>query len=390
VATPTRLVPPQSPTKRDLSIHKYFRTLPDPRRRHRRLHQLQDIIAIALCAIIAGAQDWQEIETFGRKRRDWLKRFLELPNGIPSHDTFERVFNRISPPAFQARFRDWVRAVTEALRIRHVAIDGKTLRGSGSAQLGPLHLVSAWATAQRLSLGQVAVDEKSNEITAIPALLELLDLQGALVTIDAMGCQKDIAAQIVARGGHYALTVKDNQPHLLEDIQETFAVALDTNCAGLEHDTYARRERGHGREEYRCYTVLYGTEGIRRREDWSGLTTIGMCYSERTVAGATTTEVRYFIGSKRAGAQYYGTGLRNHWGIENSLHWQLDVTFQEDRNRVCRRNAAENLALLRRLTLSLLQAHPAKLSVAKKRFAAALDPDFLEEILCGDAILEKP
>jgi predicted transposase YbfD/YdcC len=379
---------PQQP---DLSIPTFFARLKDPRRAHRRLHLLQDIIVIALCAAIAGAQDWQEIETFGRKRKDWLRRFLELPNGVPSHDTFERVFDRLQPRAFQACFREWVRAVSEALRIKHVAIDGKTLRGSGSAKLGPLHLVSAWATAQRLSLGQVAVDAKSNEITAIPALLELLDLKGALVTIDAMGCQKDIAAKIVAAGGDYALTVKDNQPHLLEDIQARFAWALDRDFAGVEHDTYETRERGHGREEYRWYTVLHGTAGIRHHEEWAGLAAIGMCYSERTVAGGkTTAEARYFIGSKRASAKYYGTGLRNHWGIENSLHWQLDVTFQEDRNRVTRRNAAENLALLRRLTLSLLQAHPAKLSIAKKRFAAALDPGFLEEILRGDGILEKP
>jgi predicted transposase YbfD/YdcC len=373
----------------DLSIPEYFAKLKDPRRRHRRLHHLQDILVIALCAVIAGAQDWQEIETFGRKRRDWLQRFLGLPNGIPSHDTFERVFNRINPQAFQACFREWVRAVSAALRIEHVAIDGKTLRGSGSAQLGPLHLVSAWATAQRLSLGQVAVDAKSNEITAIPALLELLDLRGALVTIDAMGCQKAIARKVVDRGGHYALTVKENQEHLLEDIQLRFEKALDTDFVGLEHDSYEKRERGHGREEYRCYTVLHTTEGIRHRADWAGLTTLGMCYSERTVQGETATEVRYFIGSRKASAKYYGTGLRQHWGIENNLHWQLDVNFGEDRNRVTKRNAAENLALLRRLTLTLVQAHPAKLSIAKKRFAAALDPDFLEEILRGDGILEK-
>jgi predicted transposase YbfD/YdcC len=374
----------------DLSIPRFFAPLKDPRRAHRRLHLLQDIIVIALCAVIAGAQDWQEIETFGRKRRDWLRRFLELPNGSPSHDTFERVFDRLKPQAFQACFRAWVRALAATLGIKHIAIDGKTLRGSGSAKLRPLHLVSAWATAQRLSLGQVAVDAKSNEITAIPALLELLDLKGALVTIDAMGCQKDIAAKIVAGGGHYALTVKDNQPHLLEDIQAKIERAIDQDFAGIEHDTYETRAKGHGRQEYRCYTVLHCTEGIRGREDWAGLTTIGICYSERTVGGETTAEARYFIGSKRASAKYYGRGLRNHWGIENSLHWQLDVTFQEDRNRVTRRNAAENLALLRRLTLSLLQAHPAKLSIAKKRFAAALDPDFLEEILRGDGVLEKP
>jgi predicted transposase YbfD/YdcC len=373
----------------DLSIPRYFAKLKDPRRRHRRLHRLQDIIVIALCAVICNAQDWQEIETFGRKRRDWLKRILALPNGIPSHDTFERVFNRIRPQAFQACFRDWVQAVTAALRIQHVAIDGKTLRGSGSAKLGPLHLVSAWATAQHLTLGQVAVEAKSNEITAIPALLELLDLKGALVTIDALGCQKAIARKIVDQGGHYALAVKDNQEHLLDDIQEVFTKALDSDCAGLEHDTYETRERGHGRDEYRCYTVLHTTEGIRHADDWAGLTTIGMCYSERRLKDKTSTEVRYFIGDQRASAKYYGTALRKHWGIENNLHWQLDVNFAEDHNRVQKRHAAENLALLRRLTISLLKAHPAPLSIAKKRFAAALDTSFLEEILRGDGILEK-
>jgi predicted transposase YbfD/YdcC len=376
-------------TKTDLSIPKYFAKLKDPRRAHRRLHRLQDIIVIALCAVIAGAQDWQEIETFGIKRHDWLRRFLELTNGIPSHDTFERVFNRVQPRAFQACFRAWVQAVSAALKIKHVAIDGKTLRGSGSAKLGPLHLVSAWATAQQLSLGQIAVDAKSNEITAIPALLDLLDLNGALVTIDAMGCQKAIARKIVDRGGHYALTVKDNQEHLHTDIQQAFARAFDSNFQGLDHDSYEMRDKGHGREEYRCYTVIHSTDGLRHAPEWSGLTTIGMCYSERTVREKTTHEVRYFIGNKRASAKYYGTGLRQHWGIENNLHWQLDVTFDEDDNRVTKRHAVENLALLRRLTLSLLLAHPAKLSVAKKRFAAALDTDFLEEILHAHDILEN-
>jgi predicted transposase YbfD/YdcC len=380
---------PSKDPQPDVSIRKFFAKVKDPRRLHRRRHNLQDIIVIALCAIIAGAQDWQEIETFGRKRRDWLERFLDLANGIPSHDTFERVFDRIKPAAFQACFRKWVEAIRSVLKIKHVAIDGKTLRGSGSARLGPLHLVSAWATAQQLSLGQVAVDTKSNEITAIPLLLELLDLNGALVTIDAMGCQKEIAAKIVAGGGDYALTVKDNQPHLLEDIQACFEQALENDCTDVAHDVYEKRSRGHGREEYRRYTVLYTPEAIRHREEWVGLAAIGMCYSERTIAGETTSEARYFIGSKKARARFYAAGLRNHWGIENSLHWQLDVTFKEDANRVSRRNGAENLALLRRLTLCLLKAHPEKLSIAKKRFAAALDTEFLEEILRGDGILEK-
>jgi predicted transposase YbfD/YdcC len=381
---------PSQPQTPDLSIPRFFARLRDPRRAHRRLHRLQDIVVIALCAVIAGAEDWQQIVTFGRKRLDWLRGFLELPHGIPSHDTFERVFDRLKPQAFHACFRDWVQAVSAALRIKHIAIDGKTLCGSASAKLGPLHLVSAWATAQHLSLGQVAVDAKSNEITAIPALLEMLELNGALVTIDAMGCQKAIAQKIIDQGGHYALIVKDNQEHLLEDIQQAFIKALDTDFAGLDHDIYRKRERGHGRQEYRCYTVLHSIEGIRHAEAWAGLTTIGMCYSERTVKGETTSEVRYFIGDKKAGARYYARGLRNHWGIENNLHWQLDVTFGEDGNRVRKRHAAENLALLRRLTLSLLKAHPSTDSIARKRFAAALDPTFLEEILRADGILEKP
>jgi predicted transposase YbfD/YdcC len=374
----------------DRSIVKHFAKLKDPRRSHRRLHHLQDIIVIALCAVIANAQDWQEIETFGRKRLDWLKRFLALPHGIPSHDTFERVFDRINPHAFQACFRAWVEAISAGLKIKHIAIDGKTVRGSGSAKLGPLHLVSAWATEQQLSLGQVAVDAKSNEITAIPMLLELLDLHGALVTIDAMGCQKEIARQIVAGGGHYALVVKGNHEHLLADIQQVFEQAIDQDFAGFEHSRYEQRDHGHGRDEYRLYSVLHTTEGIRQADEWEGLTTIGMCVAERTIAGQTRGEVRYFIGSKKASAKYYGQGLRNHWGIENQLHWQLDITFGEDQNRYQRRHGVENLALLRKLTLTLLKAHPAKLSMAKKRYAASLDPDFLEEIFPDVGTLEKP
>lgn len=386
MATPS---PAPRPTPPDLSITKHFARLKDPRRAHRRLHLLQDIIVIALCATIANAQDWQDIATFGRKRERWLRRFLPLPHGIPSHDTFERVFDRLNPGAFQSCFRSWVQAVQQALGVKHVAIDGKTLRGSGSAKLGRLHLVSAWATAQRLSLGQVAVDAKSNEITAIPALLDLLDVHGALVTIDAIGCQKAIAQKVVDQGGDYILTVKDNQEHLRADIHQAFLQAGETDFAGLAHDTYETREQGHGRQEYRCYTVLHSTEGIRNAADWPELKAIGMCYRERTVNGATSEELQFFIGSRKASAKVYGKALRSHWGIENALHWVLDVVFDEDGNRVSRRHGAENLALVRRLTVSLLHAHPAKLSLAKKRYAASLDPDFLEEILRGDGILVK-
>ena len=308
---------------------------------------------------------------------------------MPSHDTCERVFRRLKPAVLQSCFRAWVQAISAALPIRHIAIDGKTLRGSKSAKLGALHLVSAWATEQHLSLGQGAVDAKSHDITALPVLLEMLDLNGALVTIDAMGCQKEIASTIRERGGPYALTVQENQPNLLDDIQQQFIKAMDTDFAGMDHDFYEKRERGHGREAYRSYDVIHSTEGMRRSEEWKDLTTIGMDYWERTIKGKTTEEARYFIGSKKAGARYYGKALRNHWGIENNLHWQLEVTFAEDANRVADRNGADNLALLRRLTLLLLKAHPSKKSMADQRYAASADLAFLEEVLRGDGMLEK-
>ncbi len=367
-----------------LAITTHFGKLKDPRRNHRKRHLLIDIVAIAICGVICGCNDWQQIAVFGRERREWLKRFLRLPNGIPSHDTFERVFDRLHPQAFQSCFRNWVAAISAALPIPHIAIDGKSLRGSASNKLGAaLHLVSAWATTSQLSLGQVAVDSKSNEITAIPQLLELLDVHGALVTIDAMGCQKEIAAKIRERGGDYLLTVKDNQPTLLDDIQTCFTMALDTNFAGVPHDQYTTEERGHGRIERRSYTILTDPTGLRQAELWDGLRVIGMCVSERTVGGKTSTEVRYFIGSRVARAKAYAQALRGHWGIENNLHWQMDDHFGEDKSRVTKRHAAENFAALRRLALMMLKRHPDKGSIACKRLAAALNTDFLEEILRG-------
>jgi predicted transposase YbfD/YdcC len=374
-----------------LSIKKHFVLLRDPRRRHRRLHRLLDIIVIAICAVVADCDSWTDIAAFGRRRQAWLKRFLALPHGIPSHDTFERVFGLIDPQAFQACFRQWMLALAEALGVKQIAIDGKTLCGSAapSAHLGPLHLVSAWATKNHISLGQVAVDAKSNEITAIPALLELLDLHGALVTIDAMGCQKEIAAKIREGGNHYVLTVKDNQPNLLADIQACLEQALDTDFAGLDYDTYETEEQGHGRQERRSYTIIRDPEGIRDRDAWRDLHVIGMCYSRRTRQGKTSEEVRYFIGSKRAGARYYGKALRGHWGIENSLHWQLDVSFHEDADRTQERNAAQNMGLLRRLAVTLLKREPSKGSIACKRKQAGWDTNLLEAVLRTSANLES-
>jgi predicted transposase YbfD/YdcC len=368
-----------------VSIKKHFGRLKDPRVNRRKRHKLVDIIVTALCAVIAGADNWQKIQAFGIERRSWLKKFLALDNGIPSHDTFERVFEKLNPQAFGLCFRTWVQAFATEMGIGQIAIDGKTLCGSHAAKhgLGPLHLVSAWATKAHLSLGQVAVDAKSNEITAIPKLLELLELHGALVTIDAMGCQKEIAKKIVAAGADYVLTVKENQDHLLTDIQTTLGNVFETGVEGQDYDTFEMVDKKHGREERRLYTTVYDLGAIRDLPLWAKLTVIGMCASERTVNGQTTTETRYFIGSRKAGARVYGKALRAHWGIENNLHWQMDVTFREDANRVQQRNSAENLALIRRMALGLLKQHPAPLSVATKQYKAGMSVVFLEEILCG-------
>src|SRR6267154_1470921 len=289
-----------------VAIRQYFRKLCDPRVRRRSRHLLLDIVAITICATIGGCDDWQQVETFARARHEWLKTFLRLPAGIPSHDTCERVFDRLDPEEFQACFRDWMQALHEALGLSQIAIDGKTLRGSGVGGKKALHLVSAWATANCLSLGQIAVDEKSNEIPAIPKLLELLDLHGALVTIDAMGCQKDIAAKIVAGGGDYVLAVKDNQPHLLADIQESLSQALDGAAAALPYETHQTTERGHGRQETRTYVILHDPQHLRERAAWMKLNVIGMCMRERVVGEKKSDEVHYFIGSRVMSARKYG------------------------------------------------------------------------------------
>jgi predicted transposase YbfD/YdcC len=241
------------------SILRSFSSLKDPRINRRKRHQLLDIVAIALCAVIGGANNWQQIEQFGHTRQDWLKTFLSLPNGIPSHDTFERLFARLSPAAFQRCLLGWLAALAKELGAKHFAVDGKVLRGSGckAHDVGPLHLVSVWATEMHLSLGQVAVDEGSNEITAIPKLLELLDLKGALVTIDAIGCQTDIAKQIIDGQGNYVLVVKGNQEHLQADILATLQHAEETDYQGVNYDLFEQHEDGHGRHEYRSYIVFY-------------------------------------------------------------------------------------------------------------------------------------
>src|SRR5262249_11221690 len=362
---------------------RYFRRLKDPRVVGRARHRLIDIVMIAICGVIGNCDDWPDIELFAKNRLAWFQRFLALAEGVPSHDTFERVFARLNPHVFMQCCVEWLRAAADVLGVGHIAIDGKSLCGSASARLGPLHLVSAWATQAKLTLGEVAVDGQSNEITAIPKLLDLLDLQGALVTIDAIGCQKAIAAQIVAGGGDYLLAVKGNQGHVREDIQTTMNQAFDGELPAHQVATITLASQGHGRQEQRTCTVVTNLETIRNRAMWPGLKTVILCSRERTVNGQQTVEVHYFISSRRMAARKFAEALRGHWGIENGLHWHLDVSFDEDACRIQQRHAAENFALMRKLALGLLKQHAAKMSIARKRKAAALDPAFLAATVMG-------
>lgn len=376
-------------TTRVGSLKRHLRGLPDPRVVGRTRHLLLDIIVIAVCAVIGNCDDWPDIVVFAQKREGWFRRFLKLPGGIPCHDTFERLFAALDLRAFERCCLAWLQEVAGLVGASHIAIDGKTLRGSASSGLGPLHLVSAWATQANLTLGQVAVDSKSNEITAIPRLLALLDLNGALVTIDAIGCQKTIAQRVVAGGGDYILVVKGNQEQLLRDIQQTVTKALDGDLPEEAVRMHTTREQGHGRQEERSCVVIEHVADIRGRQAWPKLTTVGMCHRTRTVNGQTSDEVCYFIGSRRMAARRYAEALRRHWGIENNLHWQLDVSFHEDASRIENRHGAANFGLLRKLALALLKQHPRKDSIARKRKTAALDPAFLAETLAGATNLGK-
>jgi predicted transposase YbfD/YdcC len=371
------------------AVKKHFRRLKDPRVVGRSRHLLIDIVMIAICGVIGNCDDWPDIELFAKNRLAWFNRFLALPEGVPSHDTLERVFARLNPHVFMQCCVEWLRAAADLLGVSHIAIDGKSLCGSASAKLGPLHLVSAWATQAKLTLGEVAVDGKSNEITAIPKLLELLDLHGALVTIDAMGCQKAIAEKIVAGGGDYLFAVKGNQGQLLEDIQTTMNQALDGDLPSRQVATITVGSHGHGRQEQRTCTVVTNLENIRNRAAWPGLKTVILCSRERIINGQQTLEAHYFISSRRMAARRFAEALRGHWGIENGLHWHLDVSFAEDASRIQDRNAAENFAFMRKLALCLLKQHPAKMSVARKRKAAALDPAFLAATMMGAAKAAK-
>jgi predicted transposase YbfD/YdcC len=366
-----------------LDIAHHFAALPDPRHRaFRDRHLLGDILVIAIAGVLSGANSWDAIAAFGVSKQDWLRSLgLKLPNGIPSHDTFNRIFAALEPLAFQHSFTSWINAVCNTLGFCHIPIDGKAVRGAKGPDGTCLHLVSAWAAGHRLTLAQVAVADKSNEITAIPEVLKLLDLHGALVSIDAIGCQKGIAQQIRAGGGDYLLAVKDNQPTLSADIQECFIRAYDQDFAGIKHRILTTREISHGRYEERRYTVLYEPRGLSSKEEWTDLQSVVQVIRTRRRGDKESTEVSYYISSSKAGVKVLAEGVRGHWGIENGQHWCLDVLFGEDRCRTRQGNAAENLAWLRKMVLSLFRHDKSKGSVPTRRLQAALDDDYRAHLL---------
>jgi predicted transposase YbfD/YdcC len=368
--------------EQSLALLDHFAPLEDPRVRRGQDHPLLTIVGIALCAILGGADDWVAVERFGHAKFDWLSRFLDLSNGIPSHDTFGRVFARLDPVQFEACFRDWVAAITTHLP-GLVAIDGKTSRGSRDKASGikPLHLVSAWAAGARLTLGMVAVDDKSNEITAIPKLLQVLDLEGALVSIDAMGCQKAIAAQVREQKADYLLAVKENQERLFQDIEAMFLDFGDDDkgycCTNAETS-----DCGHGREEWRGVFVFEQLDTIRDRELWRDLARVIVVLRERRVDGKVSNEAHYYISSRKADAEVFLPAVRQHWGIENGCHWVLDVCFAEDACRSRKGHAAQNLACLRRMALSMLKrVNGPKCGTRNLRLTAGWDTAFLEQVL---------
>ncbi|MDQ3929182.1 MAG: ISAs1 family transposase [Chloroflexota bacterium] len=370
-----------------------FASVEDPRVERTKLHQLLDIITIAICAVICGADDWSEIELFGHAKEAFFRSFLPLPNGIPSHDTFNRVFARLNPEQFQRCFLEWVQELVRASggQVKGVvAIDGKQVCGSRDAPngKGAIQMVSAWAHDNGMVLGQVKVDDKSNEITAIPTLLQLLDLEGCIVTIDAIGCQREIASAITEGGGDYVLALKGNHSVLHQDVITTFDEGLDTHFKGISHQTHETVEKGHGRIERRRYYLVDDPLYMRYldrlgKEKWPGLCSIGMVEAEREVEGVISQERRYYLCSISS-VREFAQAARGHWSIENALHWVLDVAFREDHNRTRSDHSAHNFAILRHIALNLLKAEKSvKVGIKGKRLNCGWDHDYLFKVLLG-------
>jgi len=365
-----------------LPLTAVFADLPDPRREtENKLHLLSDVLVLATCAVIGGAETWDGIALFGRCKEAFFRRFLTLANGIPSPDTFERVFAKLDPTAFAAAFGRWLTAALEATGVVPIAVDGKSVRGSRKAtNTGCLHLVSAWAADARLTLAQVSVPDGSNEIAVVPDLLAMLELKGAVVTLDAAGCQKAIARQIRDQGGDYLLAVKGNQPALHAAVEGVFAAACEADFAGVAHTGHSSDESGHGRTEERYVTVIADPTGLPA--DWPDVAAVVQVNRERTVGGKTTASTHYYLTSHRGTAAELAGLIRGHWGIE-AMHWVLDVVYREDDSRIRAGHAGANLGMIRRVAVSLTRRAPGKQSGVTKRLKAGWDDDYLLEILQG-------
>jgi len=365
---------------------RFFEKLKDPRMNRTKLHSLSDILVITICAVICGADEWTEIELFGKSKRKWFKTFLALPNGIPSHDTFGRVFSRLDPNQLEQCFQRWMAAMAECTGGQLIAIDGKTIRRSFNKadNKAAIHVVSAWSETNSLVLGQVATDEKSNEIKAIPRLLKMLDITDSVVTIDAMGCQKAIAKQIVKQKGHYVLQVKKNHAGLHDVIQEMFDEMTSRGIPGVQHASYEHVDAGHGRIETRRIWTTDWTGWYADRKNWKDLRSFVCVESVREVGNERSTERRYYISDLDGRDAKAMLGyVRGHWGIENKLHWSLDVTFREDDLRQRVGHSAENLSRIRRLALNLLrQDKSVKVGAKAKRLKACIEEGYLLQILC--------
>jgi len=365
------------------TIDQFFETVEDPRH-HNRLHKLIDIIVISICAVVSGADSYGQIELFAKNRKLWLSKFLDLPRGIPSHDTIGRVFERIDPKEFQRSFKLWIGSIAQQTRGQVIAIDGKTLRRSHdhAKDKKAIHMVSAWASANQVVLGQLKTEDKSNEITAIPYLLKLLDISGCIITIDAMGTQKKIARLIRERGGDYILALKENQGNLYKDCILFFEQMKAMRRKGYIFEEHTTVDGGHGRIETRKYFMTSDIEWLSDKEKWTDLQSIGMVESTREINGQVSTERRFFIASLPSDAKRFGDAVRSHWGIENRVHWILDIAFREDESRVRTGHAPENLAVLRHIALNLLKTDKSlRGSIKTKRLHAALNVQFLEKIV---------
>lgn len=366
-------------------LHDHFTELTDPRRRTI-TYSLINVVVIAVCAVICGADDFVAIAEFGKKKRQWFAGFLDLRDGIPSHDRFNAILAAIKPAEFEKCLLSWITALQEITDGQVIAIDGKTLRRSfdTASNKSAIHMVSAWATANQISLGQVVVDAKSNEITAIPKLLQMLEISGCLVTIDAMGCQTEIARQIIAGNADYALHVKGNQPTLQQGMKEFFEEHLEDDFVRTKVRRYETQDKGHGREEARDYYICPVPDDLPDRSRWANLKAIGIAISNIQRDGKHCTEVRYYILSKYLSGRRFAEAVRGHWGIENRLHWQLDVTFREDQCRIRMGHADTNFSSLRRNALSMLKNESSlKVGIKNKRLAAGWDDAYREKVLLG-------